>query len=48
MTSVVSASAETEKISGIHSIIFACSGSGGVGLSLVCTNIETAISSGRM
>src|SRR5688572_12168811 len=38
----------TEKISGIHSIIFACSGSGGVGLSLVCTNIVAAITTGRM
>jgi hypothetical protein len=37
-----------ENTSGMIIIIFACMGSGGAGLSLVCTNMETAIKTGKI
>src|SRR3569832_2374345 len=38
----------TEKMIGMNIITLAWTGSGGVGFSLVCTNIETAMMTGRM
>ncbi|MCY1251842.1 hypothetical protein D9M72_656950 [compost metagenome] len=38
----------TENTSGMIIMTLACTGSGGVGFSLVCTNIDTAITIGRM
>ena len=38
----------TENTSGMYIITFAWIGSGGVGFSLVCTNMETAIMIGKM
>src|SRR4051812_17175689 len=38
----------TENTSGMIHIILACTGSGGVGLSQVCTRLDAVINSGRM
>src|SRR3954471_14306141 len=38
----------TENASGMNHIILACTGSGGAGLSAVCSSVDSVITTGRM